>query len=93
MYRSTILWPVGGGFEQKMEEVAALVEDAAQDFRGSENELAVRDFVTNRGGDPIGALADAALVAGGAEVAAPELGGSSVGHADLLNHRVNLLNG
>jgi hypothetical protein len=32
--------------------------------------LAVRDFVADGGGDPIGGLADAALVAGGTEVAA-----------------------
>ena len=75
-----------------MEEAAALVEDAAQDFRDGEDELAVRDFVTNRGGDPLGALADAALVAGGTEVAAPEFGRACVGSADLLNDRVNLLN-
>ena len=68
--RSTILWPVSGGFEQEMEEVAALAEDAAKDFRDGEDELAVRDFVTDGGGDPFGALADAALVAGGTEVAA-----------------------
>lgn len=61
---------VGGGFEQEMEQVAALAEDAAQDFRDGENELAVWDFVTDGGGYPLGALADAALVAGGAEVAA-----------------------
>jgi len=53
-----------------MEEVAALAEDVAQDFRDGENELAVRDFVAVGSGDPIGGLADAALVAGGAEVAA-----------------------
>ena len=35
-----------------------------------EDELAVRDFVTDGGGDPFGSLADAALVAGGTEVAA-----------------------
>jgi hypothetical protein len=61
---------VGGGFEQEMEQVAALAEDAAQDFRDGEDELAVGDFVADGGGDPIGALADAALVAGRAEVAA-----------------------
>ena len=32
--------------------------------------MAVGDFVANGGGDPIGGLADAALVAGGTEVAA-----------------------
>ena len=54
----------GGGFEEEMEEVAALAEDAAQDFRDGEDELAVGDFVADGGGDPIGGLADAALVAG-----------------------------
>ncbi len=53
-----------------MEEVAALAEDAAQDFRDGEDELAVGDFVADGGGDPIGGLADAALVTGWAEVAA-----------------------
>ena len=52
-----------------MEEIAAFAEDTAQDFRDGE-EAAVRDFVTDGGGDPLGALADAALVAGGTEVAA-----------------------
>ncbi len=61
---------VGGGFEQEMEQVTALAEDATQDFRDGEDELAVGDFVTNGGGDPFGGLADAALVAGRAEVAA-----------------------
>jgi hypothetical protein len=60
----------GGGFEEEVEEVAAFAEDAAQDFGDGEDELPVRDFVTDGGGDPIGGLADAALVAGGAEVAA-----------------------
>lgn len=60
----------GGGFEQEVEEVAALAEDAAQDLGDGEDELAVGDFVADGGGDPIGGLADAALVAGGAEVAA-----------------------
>ena len=32
--------------------------------------MAVRDFVADGGGDPVGGLANAALVAGGAEVAA-----------------------
>ena len=53
-----------------MEEIAAFAEDAAEDFGDGEDELAVGDFVTDVGGDPIGGLADAALVAGGAEVAA-----------------------
>jgi hypothetical protein len=61
---------IGGGFEEEMEEVAAFAEDAAEDFGDGEDELAVRDFVADGGGDPIGGLADAALMAGGAEVAA-----------------------
>jgi len=53
-----------------VEEVAALAEDATEDFGDGENELAVRDFAADGGGDPIGGLANVALVAGGAEVAA-----------------------
>jgi hypothetical protein len=60
----------GGGFEEEVEEVAAFAEDAAEDFGDGEDELAVGDFVADGGGDPIGGLADAALMAGGAEVAA-----------------------
>lgn len=60
----------GGGFEEEVEEIAAFAEDAAEDFGDGEDELAVRDFVADGGGDPIGGLADAALMAGGAEVAA-----------------------
>ena len=60
----------GGGFEEEVEEVAAFAEDAAEDFGDGEDELAVGDFVADGGGDPVGGLADAALVAGGAEVAA-----------------------
>jgi hypothetical protein len=60
----------GGGFEEEVEEVAAFAEDPAEDFGDGEDELAVGDFVTDGGGDPIGGLADAALMAGGAEVAA-----------------------
>jgi hypothetical protein len=66
----------GGGFEEEVEEVeevAAFAEDAAEDFEDGEDELAVRDFVADGGGDPIGDLADAALVAGGAEVSVPEV--------------------
>ena len=59
----------GGGLEKEMAEVPALAEDAAQHFRECEDELAVRDFVADGGGDPSAGLADAALVAGGAEVA------------------------
>ena len=65
------LWEgFGGGFEEEVEEIAAFAEDAAEDFGDGEDELAVRDFVADGGGDPIGGLPDAALVAGGAEVAA-----------------------
>ena len=53
-----------------MKEVAALAEDAAKDFGDGEDELAVRDLMADVGGNPFGGLADAALVAGGAEVAA-----------------------
>jgi hypothetical protein len=60
----------GGGFDEEVEEVAAFGEETAQDFGDGEDELAVRDFVADGGGDPIGSLADAALVAGRAEVAA-----------------------
>jgi hypothetical protein len=60
----------GGGFEEEVEEVAAFAEDAVEDFGDGEDELAVRDFVADGGGDPIGGLADTALATGGAEVAA-----------------------
>jgi hypothetical protein len=59
----------GGGFEEEVEKVAAFAEDAAEDFGDGEDELPVRDFVADGGGDPIGGLADAALMTGGAEVA------------------------
>lgn len=52
------------------EQVAALAEDAAQDFGDGEHELAVGDFVADGVGDPFANGASAALVAGGAEVAA-----------------------
>ena len=60
---------LGGGLEKEVKEVAALAEDAAEHFRKGEDELAVRDFVADGGGDPFAGLPDAALVAGGAEVA------------------------
>ncbi len=59
----------GRGREKDVEEVPALAEDAAQHFRDGEDELAVRDFVADGGGDPCAGLAGAALMAGGAEVA------------------------
>ena len=60
----------GGGVEEVGEEVAAFAEDAAQDFGDGEDELAVGDFVADAGGNPVANGAGAALVAGGAEVAA-----------------------
>jgi hypothetical protein len=56
--------------EEVGEEVAALAKNAAQDAGDGEDELAVRDFVADGGGDPVADGADAALVAGRAEVAA-----------------------
>jgi len=56
--------------EEEGEEFAAFAEDAAQDFWDGEDELAVGDFVADGGGDPVADSAGAALVAGGAEVAA-----------------------
>ena len=49
--------------------LGAFAEDAAEHFREGEHKLPVRDFVADGGGDPSAGLADAALVAGGAEVA------------------------
>jgi hypothetical protein len=60
----------GGGVEEVAEELAALAEDAAQDFGDGEDELAVGDFVADGGGNPVAGGADAALMAGWAEVAA-----------------------
>jgi hypothetical protein len=56
--------------EEVGEELAALAEDAAQDFGDGEDELAVGDFVADGGGNPVAGGADAALMAGWAEVAA-----------------------
>jgi hypothetical protein len=61
---------IGGRVEEVGEELAALAEDAAENFWDGEDELAVRDFVADGGGNPFAAGTDAALVAGGAEVAA-----------------------
>ena len=60
----------GGGLEEEVEEIAAFAEDAAEDARDGKNELPVGHFMADRGGNPGGKVADAALVAGGAEVAA-----------------------
>lgn len=48
----------------------AFAKNAAQHAGDVEDGLAVGDFVADGGGDPIGGLADAALVAGAAEGAA-----------------------
>jgi hypothetical protein len=56
--------------EEVGEEVAALAEDAAEDFGDGEDELAVGHFVADGGGDPVAGGADTALMAGRAEVAA-----------------------
>ena len=58
-----------GGIEEKMEEVAAFAEDAAQHSGNGEHELAVRDGMADGVGDPCAGTEGAALVAGGAEVA------------------------
>ena len=60
----------GGGMEEVGEEVAAFAKDAAQDFGDGEDELTVGDFVADAGGNPVADGAGAALVTGGAEVAA-----------------------
>jgi hypothetical protein len=60
----------GGVVEKEGEELAAFAEDAAQDLGDGEDELAVGDFVADGGGDPLASGTGAALVAGGAEVAA-----------------------
>jgi hypothetical protein len=60
----------GGSVEQVGEEMAAFAKDAAQDFGDGEDELAVGDLVADGVGDPFADGAGAALVAGGAEVAA-----------------------
>ncbi len=60
----------GGGMEEVGEEVAAFAKDAAQDLGDGEDELTVGYFVADAGGDPVADGAGAALVTGGAEVAA-----------------------
>ena len=49
--------------------MTSFAENAAQDFGDGEDELAVGNFVADGGGDPVAGGADAALVAGGTEVA------------------------
>jgi hypothetical protein len=63
---------VGGCLEKNAEQVAAFPENAAQHAGDGEDELAVGDFMADSGGDPGGDVADAALMAGGAEVAVPQ---------------------
>jgi hypothetical protein len=65
----------GSGLEKEVEEMAALAEDSAQDLGNGKDELAVGDGVADGSGDPFARLADAALVAGRAEV--PGLAGES----------------
>tara|TARA_B110000879_G_scaffold116820_1_gene155444 strand:- start:91261 stop:91647 length:387 start_codon:yes stop_codon:yes gene_type:complete len=59
-----------GGVEQVGEEVAAFAKDTAQGLGDGEHKLAVGNFVADGIGDPSSNGAGAALVAGGAEVAA-----------------------
>ena len=58
-----------GGLEEVVEEVAALAEDAAQHAGNGEDELAVGNGLAEGFGDPVAGGADAALVAGRADVA------------------------
>ena len=51
------------------EQVAALAEDRAKDFRDGEDELTVGNGQADVVGDPTGGLEGPALLAGGAEVA------------------------
>jgi hypothetical protein len=67
-----------GGVEQVGEKVAAFAEDATQDLGDGEDKLAVRNFAADRIGDPSSNGAGAALVADGAEVAAPAGEGEQV---------------
>ena len=50
------------------EQLAAFAEDAAEDARDGENELAVRNRMADGGGDPFAGGTDAALVARGTEM-------------------------
>jgi hypothetical protein len=59
----------GGGAKEVVEEVAALTEDAAQLAGNGEDELAMRNGLAQGFGDPAAGGADAALVAGRADVA------------------------
>mgnify|MGYP007132072843 FL=1 len=59
---------VGGGVEEMVEELAALAEDASQGLGHGEDELSVGHVEAEDAGDPVGGLADFALVAARAEV-------------------------
>jgi hypothetical protein len=61
---------IGGSVEEVGEELATFAEDAAEDLGDGKDELAVGDRMADGGGDPFAGGADAALVAGWAEVAA-----------------------
>ncbi|MGB6219885.1 MAG: hypothetical protein WBG04_02545 [Haloferula sp.] len=63
-----------GGVEEVGEELAAFAEDPPQDLGDGEDELTVRDFMADGGGDPVAGAAHAALVAGGAEAALAGVG-------------------
>jgi hypothetical protein len=54
---------------QVSEQVTALEEDSAKDFRDDEDELTMRDGQADVVGDPTGGLEGTALMAGGTEVA------------------------
>jgi hypothetical protein len=60
----------GGSAKEKGEMGSAFAEDAAENLGNGEDKLAMRDFVADGGGDPFAGAAYAALVAGGAEMAA-----------------------
>ena len=59
-----------GGKEEEVQKVAAFAEDPTQGSRHGEDELPVGDLMADGVGDPVSGLADPALMAGGAEVAA-----------------------
>ena len=62
-----VLEGVDGGVKEQSEKAAAFAKDASQDFWDGEDELAVGNFVADRGGDPFAGGADATLMAGRAE--------------------------
>ena len=58
-----VLKTFDSGVKENGEELASFPEDAAEDAWYGEDELAVGNFVADRGGDPFAGGADAALVA------------------------------